>query len=440
MSAVLKQSADWQADLSGELTTLPGASNQGLNTFRQARLDAFVELGFPSRKTEAWKYVSTYALTQCTAKLSSSKTIDSADLDQWRLDDTSASLVFINGVFHSALSQLPNNDALSIESLAELIEDNADTATDLFDSNDGNDAFDALNQALTRDGVVIRINDNAQLSQPLHCIYLSAGDEQSITPISNIIEVGKNAQCPIVESHVGNDDAAQLNLVRTNLKLDANSHVTYYRDQRESRASFHIAEMAVSQARDSHLRLHSIALGGAIARLNLRIKLAESGADCQLNGLYLSNDKQVTDHHVEMHHAVPHCHSDQLIKGVMDGQSKAVFNGRILVDIDAQKTEAYLTNRNLLLSKLADINTKPELEIYADDVKCSHGATIGQLDKKAIFYLQSRGVSREHAEHLLIYAFINDVINRIELESLRKQLSALIVGRLPDSEFIRGVI
>ncbi|MBL4851283.1 MAG: Fe-S cluster assembly protein SufD [Gammaproteobacteria bacterium] len=444
----LKQSLSWQTELVSMLDTLPGHDIDWLSQYRSNALDQFVKIGFPTRKTEAWKYVSTYAIAQITPQispaLSQSNLVDSAQIAQWRLDDCDE-IVFVDGMYHAGLSSIPNSSSITIKNLAELLANSPIEAKALLsqasdeanDAPDTPDTFDALNQALLRDGVIITIADNSIIERPLHCLFVSTNTKQTITPINNWIFAGKNSQCSIVESYVGNDDTNNLTLSRTNIKLAANSELNHYRCQRESKLAYHLAELHVEQARDSRFNLYPIALGSAIARVNIQITLAEHNALCTVNGLYLTQDKQVSDCHIKMHHAVAHCTSNQLFKGVIDGASRAVFNGLILVDKDAQKTQADLSNRNLLLSKLADINTKPELEIYADDVKCSHGATIGQLDEQAIFYLQSRGVSREHARHLLMVAFINDVVDRISLDSLRKQIASLIIGRLPDSEFIR---
>ena len=438
MSAVIKQTSDWHTDLAKAIASLPGEELTWLSSQRHDALEQFVAHGFPTRKTEAWKYTPSHAITQIPPLLSQTTAMDSKQIDQWRLEGCDE-IVFINGFYHAGLSSLPENKEVQVHSLAELITNQPQRIEKLFTNAKTSDAFDALNRALLRDGVVIDIANNAVIERPIHLLFIT-NNTAAISPLHNWIVAGENSQCTLVETYAGDHEASNLNLSHTCLRAHANSQVCYYRSQREAKQDFHVAEMRVEQERDSRVKLQSFALGGAIARLNLKIRLMEQGANCLLNGLYLTNDRQVSDHHIEVHHAVAQCHSDQLFKGVMDGQSKAVFNGRILVDKDAQKTAAYLSNRNLLISKLADVNTKPELEIYADDVKCSHGATIGQLDERSIFYLQSRGVSREHAERLLIYAFINDVVDRIELDALRKQIASLVIGRLPDSEFIRELL
>jgi len=441
MSAALNQTSDWHPQLATALDTLPGNNIGWLAQRRDKALNQFLELGFPTRKTEAWKYVATHSIAQITPVLSQNAIIDSAQIAQWRLDGCDE-LVFVDGIYHQSLSSVTDNAGLEIKNLAELLKNSPDETKALLSQLDhkAHDAFDALNQALLRDGAVITIADDALIERPLHCLFVSTNTSKAITPINNWIFAGKNSQCSIVETYIGDDESNSLTSARTNIKLAANSELNHYRCQRESKQAYHLAELQVELARDSRYNAYPIALGGAIARVNMQITLAGQNAECTVNGLYLTKDKQVSDHHIKMHHAVPHCNSNQLFKGVMDGASRAIFNGLILVDKDAQKTQADLSNRNLLLSKLADINTKPELEIYADDVKCSHGATIGQLDEKSIFYLQSRGISREQAEHLLTYAFINDVVNRIKLASLRQKIASLIIGQLPDSEFISELV
>ncbi|NOX27361.1 MAG: Fe-S cluster assembly protein SufD [Gammaproteobacteria bacterium] len=441
MNAALKQIDAWQTSLAPTLPTLPGNDIDWLAQRRSEALTQFSDIGFPTRKTEAWKYVATHAIAKTTPALSQSTIVDSTQIAQWRLDDCDE-IVFVDGLYHEGLSHFTANANIDIKSLAESFEHSPDKIKALLsqDISDANDAFDALNQALLRDGAIVTIADGAVVERPLHLLFVSTNTDNSVTPINNWIFAGKNSQCNIVETYIGADTTNNLTLSRTTINVADNAELTHYRSQRESKQAFHLAELTVKQNRDSRYNAYPIALGSAIARVNVEIILAGKNANCTVNGLYLTKDKQVSDHHIKMYHAVPHCTSDQLFKGVMDDSSRAVFNGLILVDKDAQKTQADLSNRNLLVSKFADINTKPELEIYADDVKCSHGATIGQLNEQSIFYLQSRGVARDQAEHLLTYAFINDVINRIQLDALRKQIAALIIGRLPDSEFIRELV
>lgn len=439
MSALLKQPVDWQPAISRTLDGLAGRDVPWLARQRQAALAHFLASDFPNRKNEAWKYTNIHPIVSREPVLSQAVAVDSAGVEQWRLADCDE-LVFINGIYHGALSRCDSNNGVDISTIGQLISASDTRLQALYRRDDGFDnAFDALNHALLRDGAVITLADHQRCQRPLHLLFIST-DTTAITPLTHYVIAGKNSQCTMVESYVSTKDANNLNLTRTNIRAGADSHISYYRCQRDAKHTHHLAEIAIEQAANSRIDALSLAVGGAITRVNIQVALMEAGAECALNGLYMTSDAQLIDHHVEVRHAVAHCRSNQLFKGVVDGRSRAVFNGRIVVDKQAQKSEAHLTNRNLLLSKQADINSKPELEIYADDVKCSHGATVGQLDEQSLFYLQSRGVTRELAQHLLIHAFINDIVERIQLSTLRQQISDQLLGQLPHGEAVGGII
>jgi Fe-S cluster assembly protein SufD len=243
-----------------------------------------------------------------------------------------------------------------------------------------------------------------------------------------------NSQATIVETYVGLEEVERSEACFTNavteLVLAENAVVAHYKIQRESKTAFHMATLQVQQDRSSNFSSHNIALGGSLARNDVNIVLDAEGCECTLNGLYMAGGRQLIDNHTRIDHAKPHCTSHELYKGILDDQARGVFNGKIYVHQDAQKTDAKQTNRTLLLSEDAVINTKPQLEIFADDVKCTHGASIGQLAEEAIFYLRSRGIGKEDARSLLTFAFANDIIGRIKLEPIRVQLEkTLLAGR-----------
>ena len=219
-----------------------------------------------------------------------------------------------------------------------------------------------------------------------------------------------------------------------------NAVIDHYKLQQESAKAFHIATLAVHQDRGSNFTSHSISLGGALARNDVNAKLDAEGVECTLNGLYIAGGQQLVDNHTAIDHAKPHCSSHEVYKGVLDGKSKGVFNGKIIVRPDAQKTDAKQTNKNLLLSTDAVIDTKPQLQIYADDVKCTHGATVGQLDKDAIFYLRSRGIGQEDARNMLTYAFANDILSRIKIDEVRTHLDAALLSWLPKGQEMKEAL
>jgi Fe-S cluster assembly protein SufD len=247
-----------------------------------------------------------------------------------------------------------------------------------------------------------------------------------------LIVMGASSEASIVESYVASGPDRYFTNTVTELAAGENATVHHYKVQRESRESFHIGAMYVRAARDAHVFCHSISLGGSIARNDTNVLLDGEGGECTLNGLYLADEARLVDNHTTIDHARPHCSSREVYKGILADRARAVFNGKIIVRPDAQKTDAKQTNKALLLSEDAQINTKPQLEIFANDVKCTHGAAVGQMDEDAIFYLRARGLSESQAQHLLIRAFVGDVLNQMPLEPLRARIDDELVRRLPD--------
>jgi Fe-S cluster assembly protein SufD len=289
--------------------------------------------------------------------------------------------------------------------------------------------FVALNTANFADGLFIRIAKGAVVEEPIELIIQSAANGHPTVSHPRILVVAEpNSQATIVERYAGNGGAYLTNSVTEIVAAD-HAVIDHYKLQTESAHAFHVSTLQIQLGRDANFRSHSLAFGGALVRNDVNAVLSE-GCECTLNGLYLVNGGQHIDNHTTIDHAKPHAASHELYKGILEGHSTAVFNGKILVRKDAQKTDAKQTNKNLVLSEDAVINTKPELQILADDVRCTHGATIGQLDKEAIFYLQSRGIGLADARDLLIYAFARDIVDRIKVASLRDQLEKLLLEKL----------
>jgi Fe-S cluster assembly protein SufD len=279
------------------------------------------------------------------------------------------------------------------------------------------------------DGAFVSVPKGVVLKQPLHLAFLaSAGSKPAVAHPRSLILAGVNSQASIVESYIGAKGDVYFTNAVTELVADENAVIDHYKLQRESTEAFHVATMQVHLGRGSNVTSHSIALGGALVRNDVNAMLAAEGGECTLNGLYLAAGRQHIDNHTRIDHAMPHCASHELYKGILDGQAHGVFNGKIYVHPDAQKTDAKQTNKTLLLSPDAVINTKPQLEIYADDVKCTHGATIGQLADEALFYLRSRGIGRQEARNLLTFAFANDLVSRIKIEAIRNQLEGVLLA------------
>jgi len=295
--------------------------------------------------------------------------------------------------------------------------------------------FALLNTALFQDGAFIHMTKGRKAAGPVQLVYLSMPDAfaEAVYPRSLII-VENGTGATFTESYLSVDGAGHLTSAVTELVVGDNATVEYLKFQDESSSSFHLGTLAVSAGRDSNVLIHSMAFGGKLSRTNIHATLAGEGVECVLNGLYLVRDEQLVDHYMIVDHAVPRGTSHEYFNGILAAKSRGVFHGRIIVRPDAQKTDAKQTNKNLLLSDDATVDTKPQLEIYADDVKCTHGATIGQLSDEAIFYLRSRGIPPEKARQMLIYAFAGEIIDRIQYEPLRRELNEQVWKRLEENQ------
>ena len=279
---------------------------------------------------------------------------------------------------------------------------------------------------------MIRVGDGVVLRDPVHVLFVStAPGEAVVTHPRVLLLAGDNSQVSVIESYAGLRDAGYFTNAVTQIDAGAGSVVNHCKILRESLQSYHVAGVQARLARSAVVTSNSITLGGALVRNDIGVVLDGEGAECTLNGLYLAGWKQHIDNHTTIDHASPHCASHELYKGILDGDGRAVFNGKIIVRQDAQKTDAKQSNKALLLSERAQVNTKPQLEIFADDVKCTHGATVGQLDEDALFYLRARGLGREEARRILIQAFATDVLNRIRHKPIQVELGRTLLDRLP---------
>ena len=421
-------------------STLPWLSAQ-----RQSAFDQFQEAGFPTRRHENWKYTDVSRITK-TGFVTADAThnvIQAADLDSLKFNtENNHELVFINGQFsaeHSNTGSLP--DSVVLGSLRDALVNTPalleSSLNQCLDSN--NHVFAALNTAFFNDGAFIYVPDNIVIEDPIVVYFVSTFTESKLTTAPrNLIVLGKNAQANVIESFHGLKDVVSFTNTITEIETADGAVLEHYKVQQENTDSFHIGGTHLKQHRNSRVESHSISLGGAIVRNDIVTKLADEGAEIILNGLYMGNGNQHVDNHTLVNHSKPHTQSEENYRGVLDGRAQGVFNGKVIVHKDAQKISAAQSNANLLLSDHAEIDTKPELEIYADDVKCSHGATIGQLDKNMLFYLRSRGLDKETAKSLLTFAFADEVISRIKFAPVREQLEFNVGGRLPDADLIKA--
>ena len=339
---------------------------------------------------------------------------------------------------HSNTNQLP--EKVIICDLAKAIENNNDLLNKHITRYADNNVspFTALNTAFVQHGTLIYLPAKTVIDKPINLLYLSKKQSNPFAAHPrNLIVMEEHTEATVIESYIGLDDADYFTNAVTEVSLAAGARLQHYKIQQESLNSYHIGNLNVMQKQDSYLESHSISLGGSLVRNDIHGQLAAEGAEIILNGLYMTDGNQHVDNHTRIDHLKPNTHSLENYRGVLNGKSRAVFNGKVIVHKNAQKIEAHQNNANLLLSDDAEIDTKPELEIYADDVKCSHGATVGQLDKNMLFYLRTRAIDNETAKSLLTFAFAEEVISKIKLPSVRNRLEYLVVGQLPDANMIR---
>jgi Fe-S cluster assembly protein SufD len=423
---------------------LPATGNPWLNRIRKAAIRRFTELGFPTTRNEDWKFTSVDPIAKIPFRPVISDEHNGVTLRQiggapFEVPNCTR-LVFINGRYSAELSGLnAGRDGVIATSLADALASHSDWVEPYlarYASYD-NHAFTALNTAFIHDGAFVSIPKGAIVDRPIHLIFAATSlGEGCVAHPRNLILAGPCSRASLIETYVGLEEEAYLTNAVTEIVAAENAAIDHCKIQRESEEAFHVATTQIHQARGSKVASHFVSLGGALVRNEVRAVLDAEGCECTLNGLYLAHDQQHIDNHTVIDHAKPHCTSHELYKGILDGQAHGVFNGKIFVRQDAQKTDAKQTNQTLLLSEDAVINTKPQLEIYADDVKCTHGATVGQLQEDAIFYLRSRGIGAEAARGLLTYAFANDIISRLAVDPLRVQLEDFLLHRqhLPRAE------
>ena len=408
-----------------------------ISKLRKAAIDRFCQLGFPTTKLEAWRFtnVAPIAATPFALADDGLSALSSDELDRFTFKDLPfTQLVVVNGCFAPQLSSCGALPAgVEAGGLSEAIDRDPTLVerylTRLAPYED--QPFTALNTAFLRDGAFLQIPANAVIEQPIHLLFVATAHQKSTVHHPRVlILAGENSQARIVESYAGLRDAPYFTNAVTEIVAGPNAVVDHYKLLRESLQAFHVASMHVSLGRSSSFSSHSITLGGALVRNDVNALLNGEGIDCTLNGLYVANGRRLIDNHTMVDHAKPHCSSHELYKGILDGEAHAVFNGKIVVQLDAQKTDAKQTNQALLLSEHAQINTTPQLEIFADDVRCTHGATVGQLDDDAMFYLRSRGLSQARARNVLIRAFASDILDRIKIAPIRAHLDRVLLEQL----------
>ncbi len=415
---------------------LPGAGLDWLNTSRAAALAAFREKGFPARGMEDWKYTNVRPIEKRPFRLARQAAGDAAIDTRLCADMASYRIVFVDGRYARHLSEPPGNlsPLATVKDLHTALLEDADALEAHLGkiADVSKNGFSALNMALMNDGACISIADNAVPERPIHLMFLSSGKQEEITSqIRILVMAGAGSRATIIESYHSTAGDVYFNNITTEIRVAAGAGIEHYKLQHESNKAFHIATLHVEQARGSAFTSFSVSMGAQLARNDINIWLGDEGANCDLYGLYMADGRQHTDFHTRIDHASPHCNSREIYKGILDGHARAVFNGQVHIHPDAQKSAAEQANHNLLLSRDAEVDTKPQLEIHADDVTASHGATIGQLDDNMIFYLRSRGLDYHTAHALLIYGFAHDIVEKMTIEPLRHHLQATLAERIP---------
>ena len=434
MTQVIEKLQPWLATVEQR----PHGGPRWLQDLRDRAAARFTALGFPTVRDEEWRFTNVAPIAAAEFRPTGADAVHAteAELSGYLYSDAAIRVVVVNGQYVPALSRTAGLPAgVRVGSLAAAVTDHTEVVQRYLGrlAEFGTRAFTALNTALAADGAYVYIPDAVVLDQPIHLLFVTTASASSGPIMSTaraLIVAGERSQARIVETYVGPRGTSYFTNAVTEVVAGESSVVDHYKVQQESLAAFHIASMHVHAARSASFSSHSFSLGGKLARNDANALLDGEGAECTLNGLYLADGDRLIDNHTSIDHAKAHCPSHEIYKGILGGRARAVFNGKIVVRQDAQKTDAKQTNRALLLSDEAMINTKPQLEIFADDVKCTHGAAIGQLDEDAIFYLRARGLTYFEARDMLIHAFAGDILDRVKIEPLRVALEAELYAQL----------
>ncbi len=429
-----QESTLWEAIFSqpNEFVTVGWAKR-----LREAAFDRFKELGFPTVKDEEWKYTNVAPLTKLsfqTARDVGDSEVTPAEVSRLGcVEAKNSQLVFVNGVLRKDLSSLEDvpagliaiglDEAIKEATYQELIREYLARGVG-YNTN----GFVALNTAMLASGAFVLIPRDVEIQTPLSLLFLSAGNVASFPRVLVVAEANSNAT--VFESYANAGAGVSFTNAVVEVVLQDGARLEHYKVQRESVESFHIASTSATLGTNASYDSTAINFGAQLSRHDIAVQMDHEGAECWVDGLYVVSSGQHTDTHSVIDHQQPHCTSHQLYKGILDGKSRAVFNGKVFVRHGAQKTDAMQTNKNLLLSKEARVDTKPQLEILADDVKCAHGAAVGQIDEDELFYLQTRGIHGELARNLLTYGFAEEVIGKIKIDSIRSQLDEAVLHRL----------
>lgn len=417
---------------------LVGKDIAWLKELRASALQQLMITGFPTTRDEDWKYTNTNVFTK--KQFSYIPNLVTSEIKDINLaNDDYHQLVFINGLFTPQLSNINNlPTGVVVSNIAQMLAKNPTVLEPYLKDyiNKKSNGFTALNTSFLNDGAYIYLPENCILAKPIKLLFIANTDQQAfLAPPRNIISLAKNSQAVILEHYMSKGTNQHFTNAITDVVLHEKTNLTHYKLLEENEQTFHIGNVNVQQAKHSQFNSYVFTLGGNLVRSDTNVAFNDEHANCNLYGLYLAYNQQHIDHHICIEHNKPHCKSQQVYKGIINNHGRAVFNGKVIVQPQAIKTDAQQSNKNLLLSANAEIDTKPQLEIYADDVRCAHGATVGQLDENAIFYLQTRGLSEKLARAALTYAFAREIIEHVPLLPLRTELQKKLYKYFQSNSF-----
>lgn len=413
--------------------SLNGNRETPFHEIRKSAISRFSDNGFPNTRDEEWKYTSVAPLLRHKFNLATKGVaIPASILDELTYDGLRDNLiVMVNGRYAPSYSTLKlDKPGVIVASLADAMTEHSGLIFDFLAKHADfeQESFTALNTAFASDGLFFYVPDNVEVDETIHVIHISDSSQETfVSHPRNLLVLGRNSKASVMETFYGVGDGVYFNNLVGEMVLNANSRLEHLRVQEEGREAYHISSVNIHQERDSVFSTVNIELGGALVRNNTKVRLNDENCETHLFGFFMGRGTQHIDNHTSIDHAKPNCFSNELYKGILDDKARGVFNGKIFVRQDAQKTNALQSNKTLLLTDDATINAKPQLEIFADDVKCTHGATIGQLDDEALYYLRTRGIKEEMASAMLRHAFISDVLNNIKNEVVREQLDHKII-------------
>lgn len=441
------ESVTANAEYRAHLLRLSGDESAGwLRSLRKVAFERFEHLGHPTQKQEEWHYTDPAPFSQpTTPAVADTAGLTRHDAKSHSYDGLDAfELVFVNGHYAPSLSSLrPLPSGVRVQSLASaLTKNHQDTEPHLgqvaaFDQQ----PFTALNTALFTDGAFIELAPGANPKVPIHLLFLGRARQGNAVQFPRVlVHAGKHSRLDLIETYTSAPDSAHTTNAVTELVLDEAAQLHRHKIQREGPKANHLQSVEAELQRDATFVDHNVAFGANVARTDLGVKFSDQGGNVTMNGLYVLGQTQHVDNHTRVDHAQPNCTSNEFYKGILDGKSRAVFYGKVLVRKDAQKTNSSQTNKNLLLSDGALVDSIPALEINADDVKCAHGSTIGQIDKDSIFYLRSRGIDEKTARSLLTYGFARDVLSLIKIPALRENLDEVVLARLPNGRNVKEAL